>query len=85
MAEVFPLLLAPTKTVLSADNPTRVDNSFLKLAISTNSMRMARFAAWVIEEDYAPKSVDDYAQSVGLDFKPVVLASKLSYPQVVTI
>jgi hypothetical protein len=36
----LPLLLAPTNTVFSGDNPTLVDLSFRKLAISTNSMRM---------------------------------------------
>ena len=73
MADVFPLLLAPTKTVLSDDTPTRVDNSFLKLAISTNSMRMERFSSLVIEADYDPDLVDGYCVAPAfkaLVFKP---------------
>jgi hypothetical protein len=38
IADVLPLLLAPTKSVVVVDRSTRVDSSFLKFAISTNSM-----------------------------------------------
>ncbi|MND90379.1 hypothetical protein D3C87_1269870 [compost metagenome] len=49
IADVLPLLFAPTKSVVVFERSTRVDNNFLKLAISKNSIctTSASHPVWV--------------------------------------